>query len=400
MLQNNQSVISYNRSGIRNIRFYDDSLPNILDVAENKYIDCRQVVPEKLVKPTFDIREIAGSFEKINNPANPLTKVLKKKNGITKYNEWVSSGLPTNYELYKQWILSPEQGWISDEGIFDPDLEDFMYLLENKRFQNNPANPRGIYSKHYSIGPDNHPGRRSFQDFYTGLTIAEMLDIINWSDYLNKQGTKGIVLFDFDGVINLGNGISLFDIFEDDFNHSSEKFGRNITIEGFVKFFIGTKQRFDTLKLMFETLYSNQTYFFILTFMSRCHPFQRHPLIDQRYSIIYQRFLQVLNPHFEYCVPVHLAPYGIQPGNIMCCTDPTHISGAKQFVGKPELRGLVTKLEYLYYFLGNDLNQWFHNSLFKNESSIPLEAIGGKKSKKTTIKKKRSVKKKKVQKNK
>jgi hypothetical protein len=335
---------------------------------------------------------MAGSFNilMIPDPLDPSKekKLLKKKNGITKFNEWVNSGLPTNYDQYKQWILSPEQGWYTEDGVFDPELEHFMYLLENKRFENNPANPRGVYSKNYSIGPDNHPGRRSFQDFYTGLTIAEMLDIINWSNYLKSQGTEGIVLFDFDGVINLGNGLSLFDIFEHDFNRSVEKFGREINFQGFVKFFIGSKERLDTLKLMFETLYANQTYFFILTFMSRCH------------FPIYQRFLQVLNPHFEYCIPVHQAPYGIQPGNIMCCTDPKHISGAKQFVGKPEMRGLVTKLEYLHYFLGRDLTQWFNNSLFKHELSMPLEAIGGKKSKKTTIKKKRSVKKKTITKKK
>ncbi len=354
---------------IRNIRFYDDSLPNILDVQKEENIDCRQVIPGKLIEPTFNIQKVEKSFNFVNG------RGWIKKEGETNYNEWLKPEYKTNYEQYKEWVLS-NGGWGEDE-----DLNAFIYLLENKQLRNNASKPKGVYSKNYSLEDEsNHPGRRSFQEFYTGLTIPEMDDIINWSNYLKSQSTEGIILFDFDGVINLGNGILLWDIFEDDFNRSSNKFGRNITFEGFVKFFIGTKQRFDKLREMFAILLNNQTYFFILTFMGRCG-----------FSNIYKRFLQVLNPNFEYCKALNTIPLRIQTGNIMCCTDPEHINGAKAFVNT---KGMPTKLDFLYYFLGKKLSNWFNNSLFKPQLINPLNSIdlieGGKRKK--TIKKKSTKK--------
>ena len=365
---------------IRNIRFYDDSLQNILDVSKNENIDCRQVIPEKLIypDPTFKIEQIKNSFI-YNTPNEP--KVWKKKNGQTAFNQWKDSGLKTNYDQYKEWLMLPEQGWMS-EGMMDEQLRGFLRMIENKRFQNNLMNPIGIFSKNYSIqGPQNHPGRRSFSPYYKGLSIAEMLDIMNWSNYLKSQGLEGIVLFDFDGVINLSDGLLLFDITEEDLDRNG------VSFEGYVKFFVGTKERFDLLKIMFSTLYQNQTYFFILTFMLRCH------------LNIYKRFLQILNPHFEHCKPFDTIPSHIQSGNIMCCTSPDNIKGAKmKFFGTYETRQMPTKLQFLEYFLGPDLNQWFQNSLFKPQLINPLNITdptvlaGGKKKKST---KKKSVQKKK-----
>lgn len=356
---------------IRNIRFYDDSLQNILDVQRENRIDCRQVIPGKLIKPTFNIQKVKNSFNFVNG------RGWVKKEGFVNYNEWLKPEYKTNYELYKEWVLS-NGGWGEDE-----DLNAFIYLLENKQLGNNPSKPKGVYSKNYSLeGKSNHLGRRSFQDFYTGLTIPEMDDIINWSNYLKSQSTEGIILFDFDGVINLGNGILLWDIFEDDFNHSSNKFGRNITFEGFVKFFVGTKERFDKLREMFAILLNNQTYFFILTFMGRCG-----------FSNIYKRFLQVLNPNFEYCKAFNTIPSRIQTGNIMCCTDDIHIKTAREMYiprieGESErnyLKKTPTKLQFLHYFLGEDLSNWFNNSLFKPQLINPLNSIdlieGGKRKK-------------------
>ncbi len=346
------SSLNLQKMKIRNIRFYDDSLANILDVQNQPLIDCRQVIPGQLIKPTFSIKKIRNSF----NFIPPESWV--KKEGETNYNEWLDPKYKTNYELYKEWILI-NGGWGEDE-----DLNSFFHLLENKFYNNNPFNPQGIYSKSYTIGKGNHPGRRSFQSFYTGLTIPEMIDIINWSNYLISQKSEGIILFDFDGVINLGNGILLWDIFEDDFNRSEQKFNRKITFEGFVKFFIGTKERFETLKEMFRILLKNNTYFFILTFMGRC-----------QYSNIYKRFLQVLNPKFEYCQAFSSLTRGIQTGNIMCCTEDKHLEATRRLYGLNRNK-TPSKLQFLYYFLGDNLTNWFNNSLFK-----PTLLEGGKKSK-------------------
>jgi hypothetical protein len=89
-------------------------------------------------------------------------------------------------------------------------------------------------------------------------------------------------------------------------------------------------------------------------------------------------------------------------GNIMCCTEETHkVRSRRMFdIQEQTLRNgkkfwpIPTKLQYLYYFLGNDMNNWFRNRMFSASSSFGgRKKIIKLKSKKTKTKKKSNSKK-------